>query len=920
MRPLHLTMSAFGPYAGVVRLDLTKLGTRGLYLITGDTGAGKTTIFDAVTFALFGEPSGNNRESAMLRSKYAAPGDPTEVRLEFEYAGKIYQIRRNPEYERQKLRGHGMTTESAKAELTWPDGRVLANLKEVNQAVVELLGVDRAQFSQIAMIAQGDFLKLLLASTKERREIFQKLFHTQKYSALQEALKSEAARLSRENERADDSIRQYIGSILWDRSDLRYPEVERAKAGELPTEEVLALLEALIGQDAAARRALDEEAAATDRTIREIGQRLAVAESLRKRKSELDRSTRRRSELEPLLAAALRAKEAAEARRPEIDACKGRAASIRAMLPSYTELEQSRKRSELLSGSIRRAEAELEQKKGLLAQRRQSLAARKAELEGLNSAPEQALRLRTEYDGLLQQQEQLLELERDWAALQEKTQRLHVLQTDYRRKTADADALRRLWLDMRRAYLDEQAGILAETLPEGVPCPVCGSVHHPAPAKKSRTAPSKRELELAERRAETADRDRDLASQAAHQIRGAIEADRGEICRKAARLGPVSDPDSVPGLLAARRADLTARLSEARQSLQAADALAARKRKAEAQIPGQEAEISALTEDVSGAELRLTAARTELDAVLQQIDARSRALPFPSLATANQQIAALQSQAAGWDAEIHRTGQEYAERGKELAGCIASIEAARQALADAPDIDADREALRMGEAEAKKRDLAARIESAAVRQSTNERALAAIRKKSEEVLAISRKRSWVKALSDTANGTLNGKEKIMLEAYVQAAYFDRILARANRRLMVMSGNQYELKRRAEGLSKSTQGGLDLDVIDHYNGSERSVKTLSGGESFLASLSLALGLSEEVQSAAGGIHLDTMFVDEGFGSLDEDALAQAIRALQGLTEGNRLVGIISHVAELKGRIDRQIVVTKERSGGSSAVIL
>ena len=189
----------------------------------------------------------------------------------------------------------------------------------------------------------------------------------------------------------------------------------------------------------------------------------------------------------------------------------------------------------------------------------------------------------------------------------------------------------------------------------------------------------------------------------------------------------------------------------------------------------------------------------------------------------------------------------------------------------------------------------------------------------EEAAATERRWSMVKALSNTANGNISGKEKVMLETYVQMTYFDRIIARANVRLLAMSGNQYELKRRAAAGDKRSQSGLELDVIDHYNGSERSVKTLSGGESFLASLALALGLSDEIQHSAGGVRLDTMFVDEGFGSLDEETLQKAMRALIGLTEGQRMVGIISHVAELKEKIDRQIVVTKEKSGGSRVVI-
>ncbi len=203
---------------------------------------------------------------------------------------------------------------------------------------------------------------------------------------------------------------------------------------------------------------------------------------------------------------------------------------------------------------------------------------------------------------------------------------------------------------------------------------------------------------------------------------------------------------------------------------------------------------------------------------------------------------------------------------------------------------------------------------------SNKSALQKIKLKSGDLDDYEKRYQWVLPLSNTANGKVAGKEKIMLETYIQMTYFDRIISRANTRFMVMSGGQYELKRRKEAEDKKAQSGLDLDIIDHYNGTERSVKTLSGGESFKASLSLALGLSDEIQSIAGGIKLDTMFVDEGFGNLDDDSINQAMNALSGLAEGNRLVGIISHVSELKNRIDKQIVVAKEKSGGSKANII
>lgn len=231
MRPVKLNMSAFGPYASKTVLDLEKLGTNGLYLITGDTGAGKTTIFDAITFALYGEASGDNREATMLRSKYADPDTPTEVELTFIYAGKKYYIKRNPEYDRPKTRGEGFTTKKASAELHYPDGRVVTKLRDVDRAVEEIIGIDCNQFTQIAMIAQGDFLKLLLASTEDRKKIFQKIFRTRCYYVLQERLKSESAKLGKEYDELSASIRQYINGIECDEDNALSVKVKNVKSG-----------------------------------------------------------------------------------------------------------------------------------------------------------------------------------------------------------------------------------------------------------------------------------------------------------------------------------------------------------------------------------------------------------------------------------------------------------------------------------------------------------------------------------------------------------------------------------------------------------------------------------------------------------------------------------------------------------------
>ena len=311
MRPIKLVMSAFGPYAGVTTLELDKLGTKGLYLITGDTGAGKTTIFDAITFALYGEASGDNRNADMFRSKYADPDTPTEVELTFEYNGKEYYVKRNPAYLRPKKKGGGFTSKAADAELHYPDGRVVAKLKDVNNAIVEIMGIDRNQFTRIAMIAQGDFLKLLLASTDDRKKIFQKLFHTKNYWFLQESLKSQSGSLAKEYEKASDSINQYIGSILCEDENPLSVSVRKAMNGEMTAEDVTELLDKLIKEDADAKEKLTADIDKKELKIKELTALIAKAEEQKKAEASLKNSEEKLVEVTEKLNEAKAAMEAA---------------------------------------------------------------------------------------------------------------------------------------------------------------------------------------------------------------------------------------------------------------------------------------------------------------------------------------------------------------------------------------------------------------------------------------------------------------------------------------------------------------------------------------------------------------------------------------------------------------------------------
>lgn len=919
MRPVKLVMSAFGPYAGRTTLDLEKLGESGLYLITGDTGAGKTTIFDAITFALYGEASGSSREPGMLRSQYAAPDTPTEVELTFRYGGQDYRVRRNPEYERPKARGAGTTKQAAGAELYRPDGTVLTRPREVNRAIVDLIGLDRDQFTRIAMIAQGDFLRLLLASTEERKKIFQKLFGTERYSVLQNRLKEAAAALGRQCDELSAGLGQYIGGIRCADTDPRGVTLAQAQSGELGLADVTALLEQLIETDAAGQADLEQKQTAAQAEQDAITAQLARAGEWERWERQLAETEQQLALAETALAAGRAKMEAENARQPRRTELAGEAAALTAQLPAYAEREEKEKAIAARDKQLAAARQAQERMQQALETLQAALAKEKAEQQTLTDAGARQAELQARQETLRARQQALAQLAGDMQALKDLQQQMKQAQADYQQASTAADAARARYESQYKAYLDAQAGILAETLAENTPCPVCGALHHPNPARRPAAAPTKAELDRYKGQADQADRARARASDAAGQYVGSFREKKAALTRKGAELTGAQDLAALPQALTAARQAAAAEQAELDAALAAARQQTARKACLEADIPQKEA-----AERENAAKIAAQQQEIAMQQARQQAD-RARAeqlagtLAFADRAAAEARVKALQDEAAALEQAQQQAARDYAAQDKAVAGLQAARDTARQNLQGREKIDTAALTQRAEALQAARQRLEKARRETAARLDANRAAQQGIGEKASALAAAEEKRRWVKALSDTANGTLAGKDKIMLETYVQMACFDRIIARANTRFMVMSAGQYELVRRQSAENRQSQSGLELDVIDHYNGSRRSVKTLSGGESFQASLSLALGLSDEVQSTAGGIRLDTMFVDEGFGSLDEEALRQAIQALAGLAEGNRLVGIISHVAELKEKIDRQILVKKEKSGGSTAVI-
>lgn len=925
MRPLKLTVSAFGPYSGETEVDFRKLGERGLYLITGDTGAGKTTIFDAITYALYGEASGGNREPAMLRSKYALPETPTFAELIFEYRGQEYRIKRSPEYERPSKRGDGRTLQKAEAELVYPGGRVVTKTREVAVAVNDIMGIDRNQFLQIAMIAQGDFLRLLFAPTEERKKIFRQLFRTELFRELQDRLKEESGRLRNECEAAGSSIKQYLSGIAPyagpDDEEYDAEYIEKAAEGELPLSEAADLIRRLIEKDRAKEKSAEAEIKSAETEIEKLNIALEKAGELQKAEEELEELC---AGLETVLREqeTLKAKfDEEEKKIPEREELLREAAVITGELSSYEEADRKRSALEDIKKIIGDKSILIEKNRETLEQTEENISALKEERRALENAEYVREKLIRESEDTQKRKTGTEELLKNFKEVSELRRSLKEAREVYGETMRTAERLREEYSSCSRAFLNEQAGIIAGTLEEGRPCPVCGSLSHPCPAEKSDEAPTEAQLKKSKEDSDKAYENAAAASRKAGEISGMLNSAEDVLNKQtAAVLGRETGPEEAEKKAGELLEEISGMLKETDKKLKEAEKNLLRKAELDSVIPGEEKAADRLRADISALERALAEAQGKEKEAEEQLNALNSKLRFGSRKEAEEYISELSDRAGEMKNCLEDARKKYGEAKDRVTELKAGISRLELRLKNAEKIDAEAERHRKDELSARREACSEIAKSSAVRIKTNETVLQNIIKKSGELEELEKKWTMIKSLSNTANGNISGKEKVMLETYIQMNYFDRILARANRRLMIMSDGQYELKRRKEADNNRSQSGLELDVADHYNGSIRSVKTLSGGEAFKASLSLALGLSDEIQSSAGGIQLDTMFVDEGFGSLDEDSLRQAVKALSDLAEGNRLVGIISHVAELKEKIDRQIIVTKDRTGGSRVEIV
>lgn len=932
MRPIKLIISAFGPYAECETIDFEKLGNKGLYLITGDTGAGKTTIFDAITYVLYGKSSGKTRSSSMLRSKYAKPDVPTFVKMEFEYRNKKYVIERNPEYERPKIHGEGTTTQSANATLIYPDKDTpVTGSSNVTVAINELIGLDYEQFTQIAMIAQNDFLKLLLADTDERRKIFSKIFNTYPYEKLQLKLGDEAKRLRRLVDDQNKSISQYIDGIRCGDSFVARQQLEAIKNNKTENgiENTIDFIEELINNDQDLLKVINERIIKTEKALSDVDKKLVEVNR--------DNSAKKQK---------LNAEQFIESNKPNLEVLEKRVELCKEEEPVRKELEYKIKEQEQLMPRydklfdtekeyvnelklIKTKESEFESLCKDIENLNKVLATNKENLQKLKDADAVLVKIenaKTGYDNVKKNLSNIINQCNDYEG---KNHELELLQQRAIKANDSWETKSNECAAIEKTFLNQQAGILAGNLRDGEPCIVCGSTVHPNPFKLMDKQITEKMVEDAKNKVNELKAIATNYSNKSGMQKGIVDTlyesivenfrNLKEIFKEVLEERAINTVSDIKAWSDKKLVKVEEAISKNNGYYEIAKNNVQVKEQIEKQIPETEEQINnnnnkkdILNSDISNLKIK----NRENAILLEQFREK---LEFQSRKDAESNLNQLKINLSELENKATQALNSYDKCKKSIDDANATIKTIEEQLKDSKNYDLEQLISESNKLQEEKKAVNNQRNDVSIRIEINTGALENIKANLNKLVTTEEKYKWVNALAQTANGNINGKSKIALETYVQISYFERIINRANLRFMKMNNGQYELKRSTESDDQRSKTGLELNVIDHYNGTERDVRTLSGGESFKASLSLALGLSDEIHCAAGGIKIDTLFVDEGFGTLDEDSLNSAIEALNTLTEGDRLVGIISHVQELKTRIDRKIIVSKNKVKGSKVAV-
>ena len=923
MKPLKLTMSAFGSYAGKNVIDFTGQ-QQGIFLITGDTGAGKTTIFDAITYALYNQTSGGERNGNMMRSQYARPETETYVELEFLYRGQTYRVRRNPDYKITKTLKNGKIREQKvphSVELTLPDGTVFPEKKNATDAkIIEILGLTADQFSQIVMIAQGDFLKLLYTKSDERKMIFSKLFRTDIYWKIQENLRRKSMEMDERIQENDRAFEQEKSRII------PLPESEELPLDELVERLRERLKDALKEQNL--RRANVEELNKKITKYEEINKLFRSLEKIRQTGKELEARQAESKERRQQIENARKADKVLVAEQQNLRQQQEVEQSAQAIAKMTETLANDQEMFESLKTQLQESEAKQKREAADIQKKMLALEQSFPSYEALQNARSEEQQAKKVWEDLGKTSEESFhKKEAGIAALkeQQKQQEQVVEQTkkNWEQTSLGASESAKHYEHMYEAFLKEQAGILAENLSAGCPCPVCGSTVHPDPAKLSDHAVTELEVEQAKKTRAAAEEKRDLAYAAfeaekteKQKLAQAVEKEEADFVlaqtiakqqRKEAEQNYVSlqkiaeqirEKLVYPSLAEAKKqyAAMQKALAAAEQEIERKRQKVSELAEAMNTLKGQK-----LAEEENQKTAKKLAVKTEKEyAKLLEKSGFVSEETYHLAILPERSRSKLEREEKEYESQCLRQQSEQKLLEKQVSG---------KTYTDTTELNEQLKAEKQALKEAEKTYM--ELHTAYENDRSVLQNCAVYLEKGKKLES---EDQVIKSLSKTANGRLSGSAKIDFETYIQRQYFKQIIHEANKRLLTMSNHQFILKLKEEAnTGRKTNEGLDLSVYSLVTDSERDVKTLSGGESFLAALAMALGLSDIVERSAGAIHPDMMFIDEGFGSLDAQSRQQAIEVLGELAGDSRMVGIISHVTELKEQIDRKLVVSRTDKG-------
>lgn len=983
MKPMSLTISAFGSYADEITIDFSGHQS-GVFLITGDTGAGKTTIFDAITFALYGKTSGSGRNGNMMRSQYALPTTKTFVEYQFLYRDSVYRVQRNPEYVLTVKQKNGKVRQSPKSEAVtlWEDGEefVTTRKAETNGRIQEIVGLDYEQFTQIVMIAQGEFRKLLTAETKKKKEIFSRLFHTSIYrfiakefesrcsdlerklhdnrtmceNEIQRIADEEEARVSRIRELPLARSAQIFGEIEMILEELQQKKNEIQFRLEEAREKLEQQKEELhLGQQT--ESLYGEIAVYQERQQQLSGQRFRIEEwrqiqnRMRKYlpflpKDHIYEGIRKKTEtvfgvlppkgetfagqMEEWGRQYTSSSRFYEKKEQEL---RPRIQQLEATFPIYEEIETLFKDKKAQEKECYAAGKRLEQIQQDISIGENQIRILENSLQKWDEVSAQTVKAETIYEETEKKYRTSEKLRASWEQTEEarkSSERAYALVCEAEQ---EYQSRREAYEQMLQQYIYGQAGVLARHLKEGQPCPVCGSTVHPNKHVFSEHVPDKDLLEDSEKVKNQAKK---VWEQAVFEegkknenylvARTAMKHLFADISGEAA-VDIVCDEKTVSGMVKMAEdawKQAGAGLLRLRQEQKRLRENQEQLKQEQENLAGQQTQLTVWSEHLHEAEKKLGVVSGCLEALEKQVRYATKAEAQSMALEMQMELENAKEQCLLWQVRcqeaLSRLDEQVTAYEKQWEETRIRIDSLQLQIAGKPRPDMDALNLRVEQGNLLVQELSgreAKLDTLLERNLESQRNLEKLLEKRQEM---AEEYEILQALNQTANGKLAGNVKMDFETYVQRQYLQRILTEANRRFLAMSMGQFVLKlKEISDAGKSGNEGLDLYVHSLVTNTDRDVNTLSGGESFMAALSMALGLSDVVTQTAGSVHLDIMFIDEGFGSLDETSRMQAIRILNELAEGQTLVGIISHVTELKEQIEQKLVVKRTDRGSGLA---